>query len=317
MNWALSIFVFYFGFLSGSESCLLKRSEFRECRFLRSRLVDPNLTCNLDMVVSNNVPNLSLGTGSVSMASGGVWGQSLFETLGNGNSSTIKFSGRRFENLQNSGINCDRNCGTLILTIYEPTTLPMWKSPEKASILLKWNAACQSDCNDWIELRLAPSVKSFSGELFNEDPTDTVLNANQRVRDGQNKATDVDFVTKHGAVARVANSDFVVSARLEGDERVGNRVMKVTIYPNSMPDVFIGLCSWDVHGLSYPFSGHFDNIVFTESSTRNTVTGKNGEQTKIEIWLSNNQKLDHGDQGLRAHKGKEITITSDCKNHKQ
>ncbi|XP_035701685.1 uncharacterized protein LOC118433639 [Folsomia candida] len=251
MNWALSIFVFYFGFLSGSESCLLKRSEFRECRFLRSRLVDPNLTCNLDMVVSNNVPNLSLGTGSVSMASGGVWGQSLFETLGNGNSSTIKFSGRSggerpssFPYVMPKPYCCpndggNETTGTLILTIYEPTTLPMWKSPEKASILLKWNAACQSDCNDWIELRLAPSVKSFSGELFNEDPTDTVLNANQRVRDGQNKATDVDFVTKHGAVARVANSDFVVSARLEGDERVGNRVMKVTIYPNSMPDVVI------------------------------------------------------------------------------
>ncbi|OXA37063.1 hypothetical protein Fcan01_28182 [Folsomia candida] len=185
------------------------------------------------------------------MASGGVWGQSLLETLGNGNSSTIKFSGRsdgeRPSSLSyilphpyccpNDGGN--ETTGTLILTIYEPTNLPTWQSPEKGAIVIKWNAACQSDCNDWIELRLAPSGKSFSGELFNEDPTQTVLNANQRARDGQGEATDVDFVMKHGAVARVANSDFVATARLESDERVGNRVMKVTIYPNSMTPVVI------------------------------------------------------------------------------
>ncbi|XP_021966223.2 uncharacterized protein LOC110861424 isoform X2 [Folsomia candida] len=244
MYWTLSILLLY---LSGSEACLVKYPEVNACPHHHPRIVARNLPCDLDMTIINNIPNLFIASGSVNMACGGVWGQSFVDNLVTGNSSTMKFSGRsdgeRPSSLYqwpnpyccpNDGGN--ETTGTLGLHIYEATNLPSWQAPEKAAIMIKWNAACNSNCHDWIELRLAKSRKSFSGEYFNEDPTTTVLNANQR---GPRKEKDVDFVMKRDAVATVKNSDFVVTAKLEVDRGVGNRVMKVTIYPSDMIQVVI------------------------------------------------------------------------------
>lgn len=44
---------------------------------------------------------------------------------------------------------------------------------------------------------------------------------------------------------------------------------------------------------------------------------KNKKLSVLELWFINDQKLEHGDQGLRAYNGTVIIVHSDCKDKRQ
>lgn len=148
--------------------------------------------------------------------------------------------------------------GTILINIYEGFDYN-YSTPIKAYLGLKFNAACQTECNDWIQLTISSSRDFITREYFYEDPSTTVING---IRDSisgyRNKAVNFVMVSvtlkicnsfpnpksfqtlrnRPSAAAIVENQDLVVSAKLE-KETTGNRVMKVIAYPNTGQPVVI------------------------------------------------------------------------------